>query len=138
MRVMAVDPGEKRIGVAISDPTGTIAKPLSVINHVSRAADAAVIAALAQENGVEWVVVGQALDEDGPGFRARQAQRLAEAIRMQSPLPVSMWDESSSTLTARQTRMEMGVKRNKRGGHLDSLAAAIILQDYLDANENKK
>jgi putative Holliday junction resolvase len=138
MRVMAVDPGEKRIGLAISDPTGTIANPLSIIKHVSRAVDAAIIAGLAQENGVELVVVGQSLDDEGPGMRARQAQRLAEAIRLQSPLPVNLWDESSSTQIARKIRLEMGVKRRKRNGHLDDLAAAVILQDYLDAHEDKK
>lgn len=138
MRVMAVDPGEKRIGLAISDPTGTIANRLSVIKHVSRMVDAAIIAGLAQENGVDLIVVGQALDEEGAGLRARQAQRLAEAIRLQSPLPVNLWDESSSTQTARQVRMEMGVNRRKRNGHLDDLAAVVILQDYLDAHEDKK
>jgi putative Holliday junction resolvase len=138
MRVMAVDPGEKRIGLAISDPTGTIAKPLSVINHVSRAQDAGRIAGLAQENEVEIIVVGQALDDAGVGFRARQAQRLADAVHLQSSLPVILWDESSSTQTARHVRLEMGVKRRKRIGHLDALAAVVILQDYLDAYENKR
>ena len=138
MRVMAVDPGEKRIGLAISDPTGTIANPLSIIKHVSRAVDAAIIAGLAQENGIDLIVVGQALDVEGAGLRARQAQRLAEAIHLQSPLPVNLWDESSSTQTARQVRLEMGVKRRKRNGHLDDLAAVVILQDYLDAHEDKE
>jgi putative Holliday junction resolvase len=67
--------------------------------------------------------------------RANQrAVRLAEAIRQQSDLPVLLWDESGSTQTARQVRIEMGVSRRNRRGHLDDLAATIILQSYLDSN----
>jgi putative Holliday junction resolvase len=139
VRVLAVDPGEKRIGLAISDPTGTIANPLSVIKHISRALDAAVIAGIANENAVDLIIVGQALDENGEvGFRARQAQRIAEAIREQTTRPVKLWDESSSTQAARQARFDMGVRRRKRVGHMDDLAAVVILQDYLDAYENKR
>lgn len=136
MRVLAIDPGDKRIGVALSDATGTIAQPLSVIDHVSRAVDAALIARLAREQGAEEIVVGQALDEEGDaGPQARKAARLAEAIRSQSDLPVILWDESSSTQMAREARVEMGVARRKRRGHLDDLAAAVILQSYLDARD---
>ncbi len=136
MRVLAIDPGDKRIGVALSDATGTIAQPLSVIGHVSRALDAAAIAQLAREQGAAEIIVGQALDEEGDaGPQARKAARLAEAIRSQTDLPVTLWDESSSTQIARETRMEMGVARRKRRGHLDDLAAAVILQSYLDARD---
>lgn len=135
MRVLAVDPGEKRIGVAISDPTGTIAKPLTVLKHVARAIDAAAIAALALEQGAGLIVVGQALDDENmPTTQSRRAERLAEAIRSQSELPVVLWDESGSTQIARLVRLQMGVSRRKRSGHLDELAAAVILQSYLDAH----
>ena len=70
MRVMGVDHGEKRIGLAISDLTGTIAGPLSVIKHVSRAVDAALVAALAAEHQAELIVVGQSFDEEGRGERS--------------------------------------------------------------------
>jgi putative Holliday junction resolvase len=62
MRILAVDPGSKRIGIALSDPTGTIASPLKVVNHISRPIDAATIAALAQEYEAEKIIVGQSLD----------------------------------------------------------------------------
>jgi putative holliday junction resolvase len=65
MRILAVDPGEKNLGIAISDPTGTIANPLTVLKHVSRPLDAAAIARLAADNQAERIIVGQALDEDG-------------------------------------------------------------------------
>ena len=134
-RVLAVDPGEKRIGMAISDPTATIANPLRVINHVSRPLDAAQIALAASEQQARLIIVGQALDQEGlPGPRARSAMRLAEAIRLQSDIPVELWDESGSTQEARAARFSMGVSRRKRSGHLDELAATIILQSYLDAH----
>jgi putative holliday junction resolvase len=134
MRILAVDPGEKRLGIAVSDPTGMIARPLSVLNHVGRAVDAAAIAQLAVEHEVGLIIVGQALDDDNqPTLQSRQAARLAAAIRQQSRLPVELWDESGSTQDARSVRIEMGVSRRKRAGHLDDLAAAIILQSYLDA-----
>lgn len=133
MRILAVDPGEKRLGIAISDPTGTIANPLTVIQHVGRAVDAAQISQLAQDQGAGLIVVGQALDEDGqPGPQGRRAARLAEQIRAQSTLPVVLWDESGSTQAARAARIAMGATRRKRSGHLDEIAATVILQSYLD------
>ena len=133
MRVLAVDTGEKRLGIAISDPSGTIANPLTVLKHVARPIDAAAIASLAQEHEAGLIVVGQALDaDDQPTPQSRRAERLAEAIRLQTALPVVLWDESGSTQTARQARIQMGVSRRKRAGHLDDLAAAVILQSYLD------
>jgi putative Holliday junction resolvase len=137
MRILAVDPGEKHIGLALSDASGTIASPLMVINHVKRSVDAAIIAALAVEHAAELIIIGQALDGEGnAGYRARPAEKLAEAVRAQSTLPVELWDESHSTQTARQVRIEMGVPRRQRRGHLDALAAVVILQDYLDEHEN--
>jgi putative Holliday junction resolvase len=134
MRILAVDPGDKRLGIALSDPTGTIANPLTVLAHVSRPVDAAAIANLAQEHQAVRIVVGQALDtEDQPTPQSRRAARLAEAIRTQTDLPVSLWDESGSTNAARSAQIAMGSPRRKRIGHLDDLAATYILQTYLDA-----
>lgn len=134
MRVLAVDPGEKRIGLALSDPSGVIANPLGVLKHVSRQVDAAVIAQIAREHGVERIIVGEALDDEGEATpQSRHAARLAAAIQSQTDVPVEMWEESNSTQAARQARIAMGVSRRKRSGHLDDLAATYILQTYLDA-----
>lgn len=134
MRVLAVDPGEKRIGLAISDPTGTIANPLRVIKHVARPVDAAAVAQIAEEQGAGLIVIGQALDDEGlPTLQSRRAERLARAIREKTSLPVELWDESGSTQAAIAARIAMGVSRKKRRGHLDDLAAAVILQSYLDS-----
>jgi putative holliday junction resolvase len=133
MRILAVDHGEKRIGLAISDSTGTIANPLKVIEHVSRVIDAAQVADISAQNQVELIVIGQSFDEEGkPNMAGRRAARFAEALKTQTQIPIVMWDESFSTQSARAARIEMGVSRKKRAGHLDELAATIILQSYLD------
>ncbi|MBI4927854.1 MAG: Holliday junction resolvase RuvX [Anaerolineae bacterium] len=133
-RILAVDPGDKRIGLAVSDPTQTIASPLGVVLHVSRVLDAAQIAEKAAEQGAVLIVVGQALDEDGlPSPQGRKSARLAEAIQQQTAIPVMLWDESGSTAEARNSRLMMGVPRSKRGGHFDEIAAVVILQSYLNA-----
>jgi putative holliday junction resolvase len=129
LRVLAVDPGEKRLGIAISDPTGTIANPLTVIKHVARMIDAATIAELAVQHGSELIIIGVALDAEGKSTKqSRNAERLAEAIRNQSNLQIILWDESESTQIAREARIAMGVSRKKRRGHLDDLAATVMLQ----------
>ncbi len=135
-RVLAVDPGEKRLGIALSDPTGTIASPLTVLKHVSRVIDAASIASLAAEHEAVCIIIGQALDDEGQTTpQARHAEGLAASVREQTSLPVVLWDESGSTRAARSARIAMGVSRRKRSGHLDEIAATVILQSYLDANE---
>ena len=136
MRVLAVDPGEKRLGIAISDPSATIANPLTVVKHTARLIDAATIANLAYENNVGAIIVGATFDEEGELTpQGRRASRLAEAIRTQTELPVILWDESGSTQAARAARIHMGVTRAKRSGHLDELAATVILQSYLDSKQ---
>ena len=135
MRILAVDHGEKRIGLAVSDLTGTIANPLTVIQHVSRTVDAAQVATIAAENEAGLIVIGQSFDEDGqPNLAGRRAARFAGALREQTDLPVELWDESFSTQNARAARIQMGVSRKQRGSHLDEIAATIILQSYLDAH----
>ena len=136
MKVLAVDPGEKRIGLAISDPTGTIARPLRVLKHQARQEDARQIAAAALEEGAQMIVVGQPLASDGTvGHQARKSQRLMEAIALETDLPIHLWDESGTTQAAIQSRVALGTSRKKRRGHLDDLAASILLQDFLIQNE---
>lgn len=136
MKVLAVDPGEKRIGLAVSDPTGTIARPLRVIKHQAREKDAKQIVAAALEEDAQMIVVGQPLDADGTvGPQARKSQRLADAIALETDLPVHLWDESGTTRAAVQSRVALGTSRKKRRGHLDDLAASILLQDFLIQNE---
>lgn len=134
MRILAVDHGEKRIGLALSDPTGTLASPLTVIKHVSRLMDAAQVANLAAENEVGLIVIGQSFDEEGnPNLAGRRAAKFAEALRDQTQIPVELFDESFSTQDARTTVIELGFSRKKRAGHHDSLAAVMILRSYIES-----
>ena len=136
MRILAVDHGEKRIGLALSDPTATLASPFKVIEHVSRVMDAAQVANLAAENDAALIVIGQSFDEEGrPNLAGRRAAKFAESLKQQTQIPVILWDESFSTQDARAARIEMGVSRKRRAGHLDELAAVMILRSYLDANK---
>lgn len=133
-RIMAIDPGEKNIGVAVSDQTGTIANPLTVIKHSSRDQDAEEIIRLADRKQVQVIVIGQALDWDGQvSYQGRKAARLAAVLREKSKLSVKLWNEYGSTKTAQDARRAMGVSREKRQGHLDEIAATVILQSYLDS-----
>jgi len=134
MRILAVDHGEKRIGLALSDPSATLASPLTVIKHVSRFMDAAQVANLASENEVGLIVIGQSFDEEGnPNLAGRRAAKFAEALKEQTQIPVELFDESFSTQDARATIVEMGFSRKKRAGHHDSLAAVMILRSYIEA-----
>jgi putative Holliday junction resolvase len=136
LRILAVDPGEKRLGIAISDPTGTIANPLTIIQHKARKVDAASIADLAAQHSADQIIIGVALDAEGKHTKqSRNAERLADEIRNHSILQVILWDESESTRIAREARIAMGVSRQKRRGHVDDLAATVILQTYLDAHK---
>jgi putative holliday junction resolvase len=88
MRILAVDPGQKRLGIAISDPSGTIASPLKVVQHIARSADAAAIIQLAEEHQAGMIVIGENLDVEGePTLQSILAARLAETIRANTSLP---------------------------------------------------
>lgn len=134
-RILAVDPGDKRIGLAVSDLTGTIANPLTVLKHEQRQKDAQAIVDIAVEREVVRIVVGQAFTIDGePNPSGRKAARLAEVIESLTEIPVELWDESGSTKSAQAARKLMGGKKKSKRGHMDELAATVILQSYLDAN----
>jgi len=134
MRIMSLDPGSKNIGLAISDPTGTIANPLMILKHKSRESDTDFIAQEVLNNNIDLVIVGQSLDNNGePTFEGRRSARIAQSLARKVTVPVKFWNESFSTQDAKRARVIMGGSRKKRSGHLDDLAATIILQSYLDA-----
>ena len=129
-----MDHGEKRLGLALSDPSASLAAPLTVIEHVSRQLDAAHVAELARQHEAGLIVVGQSFDEQGnPNPAGRRAARFAAALESQTAIAVTLWDESMSTQDARLARLELGASRKRRSGHLDAFAAQVILQSYLDA-----
>jgi putative Holliday junction resolvase len=140
MKILALDVGDRRIGVAVSDETGLIAMPLSVVRRASKAEDFAKIARLVGEQGVDGLIVGHPLNDDGSaGPQAmrieRYASALAEALRTEGvDLPLILWDEHMSTRRAQEMMIAAGRKARDRRARIDAVAAAVILQDYLDAH----
>lgn len=128
-KILAIDPGDVRIGLALSDPTGTISQPLKVIKHRSRRENVEMILREAEENSVVKIIVGVAYDAEGEvGPQARKALRLAEMLRELTDLPVLTWDESGSSKVVRG--------KGRKGESIDALAAAHILQEYLDVQDS--
>jgi putative Holliday junction resolvase len=138
VRVLGLDVGERRVGIAISDPTGTVARPLQALVRGSREEDFAAIAALVVEHDVGLVVVGRPLSLDGTeGPQARRVARYAEALAARLPVRLVSWDERFTTVEAeeilRQSRSKRDMRRARTAGELDAVAAAVILQGYLDS-----
>lgn len=138
MRVLALDMGERRVGVAVSDPTGTVARPLQTLVRGSRQEDFAAIAGLVAEYDVELLVVGRPLSLDGTeGPQARRVIRYVEALAARLPIRVVLWDERFTTAAAQEIlRQSRGKKRRRQArnaGEVDAIAAAVILQSYLDS-----
>lgn len=136
MKIMAVDPGEKRLGLAISDGTASLARPLAIIPHLSLKKDAARIIMIAHEEMVELIIIGAAYGIEGEETPAtRHAKRLKDEVGGLTQIPCILWDESNSTKRAQAILVEMNVGRKRRSGHQDDLAATGILQSYLDTPE---
>jgi len=138
VRVLGLDIGERRIGIAVSDPTGTVARPLQTLVRGSRKEDFAAIAALVAEYNAELVVVGLPLSLDGAeGPQARRVARYVKALSDHLPVPIVPWDERFTTAAAmeiiRRNRSEKRRRQARAGGEVDAIAAAVILQGYLDS-----
>ncbi len=133
MIVMALDYGERRIGVAVSDPEGRMARPLTVIERESRVRDMARIREIAERLGVQVIVVGLPINMDGTrGPSAQAAARFAGRLRHAVPAEVQLWDERLTTWEAEQQMIESGLPPERRRELRDAVAAAVILQDYLN------
>ena len=133
---MSLDVGEKRIGIAVSNPGGTIAQGVKVYSTSgSRAKDIAEIADMVRQFEVSLVVVGLPKNLDGSlGSKAKEMMRFADSVREATGLPVDLWDERFSTDEAHRIFDMAAIKRKKRRGSIDMMAAQIILQGYLDAH----
>ena len=133
MRVLAIDPGTVRLGLALSDPSGTIAQPLTVLTRRSEPEDLAAITKLVQAHDIELIVVGLPRLLDGRlATAAQDAQRFGERVGRATGRPVAYWDERLTTVAAERYLIEQGKRRNKRRQEVDRMAATLLLQGYLD------
>ncbi len=134
MRLMALDIGDRRIGVALSDPGQTLARGLQVIQCRFREKDIALIASLVKDHEVEKIIVGYPRRLDGTvGEQARKVEAYVAGLQEVVEIPIVLWDERLSTVRAQRAMIEAGKKRRERKQRLDAVAAAVILQDYLDS-----
>ncbi len=135
MRAIGVDLGSKRVGVAIS--SGSLATPYEVLRRSGdRTRDHARIAELVEEAGAELVVVGVPLSMDGSmGAAAQRAMDEIDQLTAVLDVPVRTWDERLSTVTAERSLMDQNLNAQARRRVVDKVAAAVILQSWLDANE---
>ncbi len=134
-RVLGLDLGQARIGVAISDPGRRMAVPLGTV-HTGAPEDVKAIAAIVRENDVGEIVVGLPLGLSGTrGEAADHAEKFAEALRGFLGIPVSLQDERLTTVQAERQLKEAGVRGRDRRAVVDQSAAVIILQAYLDRAE---
>ena len=132
MRFLGLDLGERRIGVALSDASGWLARPLTVVLRSELEAELDAIAKLVREHRVQQVVVGYPLSLDGTvGQQATRVAKYVRQLRECLPVPVVLWDERLSTAQAERLIHDTG-KRVRRE-RIDAAAAAVILQSYLDA-----
>jgi putative Holliday junction resolvase len=136
-RVLGLDVGDRRVGIAVSDPTGTVARPLWTLVRGSREEDFAALGALVAEHGIGLVVVGHPLSLDGTvGAQARHIARYARALADHLSVPVVSWDERYTTVVAEEVLSRSGKRRKKHTqdkGRVDAVAAAVLLQSYLDS-----
>ena len=133
MRIMAVDYGDARTGLAVSDASGTLVGEAWVLNEKNQKAAAKTIAGDARSRDVGMIVVGYPKNMDGSvGPRAEKSERLAELLREECDVEVVLWDERMTSVSANRILSDAGKKRGKQRAKVDAVAAAIILQNYLD------
>ncbi|MFV8750760.1 Holliday junction resolvase RuvX [Nannocystaceae bacterium ST9] len=144
MRALCLDVGSKTIGLALSDPTGSIAQALEVLARQGHVRDAETVLARVATHGVEQLVIGLPLELDGSaGHRARLVQRFVDALEQAIAtrglsLPIVQWDERFSTAAAERTLIEADVSRRKRKQTIDAVAAQFILQGWLDSRSRSR
>ncbi len=132
-RTLGLDVGERRIGVALSDPTGTIASPLTVMPAAPRTCLGGELERICREREVERIVVGLPVCLDGTeGSAARQAREFARWVADVTGRPVELWDERLTTAEAERAMIAGGMRRDRRREAIDKVAAQILLQCYLD------
>ncbi len=138
MRIMGLDVGEKRIGIAISDEMGWTAQGHSVLNRTRLDKDLKLLADLCSEYGVSQIVVGFPLNMNGTvGPKGQEILEFGHLLEDNLGLPIEYWDERLTTVAAQRMLVDANVTRRKRKKVIDKLAAVNILQGYLDRQSHK-
>ncbi len=133
MRILAIDPGKVRLGLALSDPSGVIAQPLDVLLRRSPEEDLMALRRLMDERDVELVVIGLPKLMDGSmDVAAREAQAFGAEVGRATGRPIAYWDERLTTVAAERLLIAHGKRRDQRRATVDRVAAALLLQSYLD------
>jgi putative Holliday junction resolvase len=132
-RILGLDVGDRRIGLALSDSGGILASPLTIIEHTTELQDIEAILKISQERGAERIIVGLPRLMNGDiGPQAQKVQAFAEVIRAHTQIPIEYRDERLTTVTAQRLKQETGSRKKNRNIRYDAMAAAVILQDYLE------
>lgn len=138
MRTLGLDPGTKRIGVAISDELNFLARPLEIIERKNASEDLRRIGEIVKLNNVNKIVVGMPINMNGSmGEKANDAKKFAETLKAIPGVEIDFFDERLSTVQANNVLIEADISRKKRKGITDKLAAQFILQGYLDMKGRK-
>lgn len=138
MRALGIDFGERRIGIAISDPEGSYALPRETLARSDDRSALAAIAAIAEREGIAWIVVGEPLRADGSaGPPALRARRFAARLHAASGLPVETIDETLTSREADSRLREAGLPPAQRRERRDALAAQLLLQEALDRRRER-
>lgn len=133
-RILALDLGQRRIGLALSDELGLTAQGLETLERTHLRADLDRLAALAVEHGVQLLLVGNPLHMSGhEGRQAEHARRFGERLSRRTGLPVRYWDERLTTAEAGRLLRESGISSRKRARAVDRLSAVLLLNSFLDA-----
>jgi len=133
LRILAIDPGSHRLGLALSDPSGTVALPLRVLVRRSEPEDLKELGSIVRENQVELVLMGLPRMMDGSiDVAARGAQVFGAKVKSATGVPVEYWDERLTTVAAERFLIEQGKRRAQRRQDVDKVAATLLLQGYLD------
>jgi len=137
-RVLALDLGKRRIGLAISDELGITAQGLATLQRRNKRADLAALGSLIRERGVTQLLMGNPLHMSGTeGRQSAWVQEFAGALEKHTGIPVRLWDERLTTVEASRVLRQSGISIEKRAAAVDRLSAVILLQSYLDSSERQ-
>lgn len=137
-RILGIDYGTRRVGMALSDPLGIIAQPINALKQSSNLIDD--LQSTIEKENVNLIVVGLPLNLKGEEAKtAQEVQKFILQLRAELSIEIETWDERFTTTIAQKTMIAMGIKKKERqqkNGRIDSMAAAVMLQNYLDSKKN--